>query len=171
MSTEATDRRVEVHPGKEAIVRFDPERTFTCVDECSWCCHHGVMLYESDFFELGDHASLADSTTTVQGQPFVRREAKDRSVHVGTDGAACHFLDGDGRCTLQAEHDWKPTRCSIFPLSISVADEDIVVDVRDDAERHCEGMDVSNRRLIDHLDAFLPPALWELDDPATLVEL
>lgn len=169
MTREST--RVEVHPGKEAIVRFDPDRAFHCVDECSWCCERGVLLYEPDLFGLADHASLADATTEVNGHPFVDRESKDRSTHVGPDGKACVFLDGAGKCSLHAEHDWKPTRCSVFPLEVDVVEGEIVVDVREDAERNCEGMDVGERRLIDHLEAFLPETLWELDDPRTAIEL
>ena len=158
---------MEVHPGKEAIVRFDPDRTFTCVDRCTWCCHHGVLLYEPDLFELAEYASLGESTTEFRGEPFVRREPKERDDHVDVDGAACTFLDGDGRCTLHAAHDWKPTRCSVCPLEVRRDNGKIVVDIRDDEERNCEGLDESERRLIDHLDAFLPPQLWELEDPDT----
>lgn len=171
MATEQTDPRVEVYPGKEAIVRFDPDRTFTCVDDCSWCCERGVVLYEDDLFELAEYASLTDSTAEEHGLTFVDREQKDRSDHVGPDGAACYFLDADGRCILHAEHDWKPTRCSVFPLQVTVVDDDLAVDIRADAERHCEGLDVTERRLIDHLDAFLPSLLWELSDPRTDLDL
>ena len=164
-------RRVEVHPGKEAVVRFDPDTTFECVDSCSWCCEHGVLLYEPDVHALADRESLAESTAMVRGHTFVARTPKDRDEHVATDGHACFYLDDDGRCTLHAEHDWKPTRCSVFPLEVSVENGELVIDVREDAETHCEGLDVSDRRLVDHLDAFLPPQLWELEDPATRIEL
>lgn len=164
-------RRVEVHPGCEAIVTFDPERTFDCVDSCTWCCHHGVLLYDPDFTELAEHADLTDATTTYRGRQFVPRENKDRTTHVAADGGACHFLRDDGLCALHAEGDWKPTRCSIFPLEIAVENGDILVSIRDDAETHCEGMDVTDRRLIDNLDAFLPETLWDLPDPETKVEL
>lgn len=170
VASQSGERRVEVHPGKEALVRFDPERTFTCVDSCTWCCEHGVMLYEPDLFQLAEHEPLDETTTTVRGQPFIPREDKERSQHVSLDGAACTFLDDDGRCGLQTEHDWKPTRCSVFPLEVSVEDDEIVVDIREDAERNCEGLDVTERRLIDHLDAFLPPMIWDVPDPSTHVE-
>ncbi len=130
-----------------------------------------MLLYEPDLYQLAEHASLAEATTEVRGAPFIKREEKGRENHVDVDGLACTFLDEEGRCTLQADHDWKPTRCSIFPLEISSEDGDIVVDVRDDAERNCQGMDVGERRLIDHLDAFLPPTLWELDTPDTRIRL
>ena len=159
--------RVEVHPGCEAVVDFDPSLTFECVDDCTWCCHHGVLLYEPDLFELANHAPLADATTQVRGEDFVRKEQKDRTDHVGEDGAARYFLREDGLCALHAEHDWKPARCSVFPLSVSVEDGDIHVSVRESAHEHCEGLDVSERRVVDHLDAFLPEVLWQLDDPAT----
>ena len=171
MNDSETARRVEVHPGCEAVVRFDPERTFECVDECTWCCHHGVLLYEPDVYALSERANLADATTTFRGVDFVRREPKDRNEHVAADGSACHFLREDGLCAMQAEHGWKPTRCSVFPLDVTVEDGDLHVDVRDSAERNCEGMDVSERRLIDNLDAFLPPVLWDLEDPTTEIEL
>ncbi|MFB6309698.1 MAG: hypothetical protein ABEH64_00815 [Salinirussus sp.] len=170
MSTEVGPR-VEVHPGKEAVVDFDPELTFECVDDCTWCCHHGVLLYGPDLLELADCASLAEATTEVRGEPFVRREDKDREEHVDIDGRACFFLRDDGLCALHAEHDWKPARCSVFPLHVEVEDGDIHVSVREDAERHCDGLGVSDRRVIDNLDAFLPAVLWELDDPETRREL
>lgn len=164
-------QRVEVYPGKEVVVDFDPSLTFECVDECTWCCHHGVLLYESDFFELADRASLADATTQARGADFVRKESKDREEHVGADGEACFFLRDDGLCALHAEHDWKPTRCSIFPLCVSVEDGKIHVSIREEAHEHCDGLDVSERRVVDHLDAFLPEILWDLDDPETRREL
>ena len=164
-------RRVEVHPGKEAVVEFDPRLTFECVDSCTWCCHHGVLLYGPDVYELAARANLRESTTRFRGEDFVRKEEKERESHVGPDGAACFFLGADGRCELHAEHDWKPARCSVFPLSVRVEDGDIHVDVREDAREHCEGLEVSERRLLDNLDAFLPEVLWELDDPTTRREL
>ena len=168
---ESPHRRVEAHPGKEVIVEFDPELTFECVDGCTWCCHHGVLLYEADLFELAGHASLSDATTEARGEDFVRKERKDREHDVGADGEACYFLREDGLCALQAEHDWKPTRCSVFPLGVHVENGEIHVSVREAAREHCEGLHVSERRVIDHLDAFLPELLWELDDPATRREL
>ncbi len=176
MAGSASDQRehgrwVEVHPGKEALVRFDPERTFHCVDACTWCCHHGVLLYEPDVFTLADHASLADNTVEMRGRRFVKKEEKRTDDPAGADGQACSFLDAAGKCRLQAEHDWKPTRCSVFPLEIELEAGELVVDIRQDARTHCEGLDVGDRRLIDHLDAFLPPVLWTLDDPATAIEL
>jgi uncharacterized protein len=177
VSNEGTDGReseehhVEVHPGCEAIVEFDPERTFECVDSCTWCCHHGVLLDDEDFRELGNHADLSSSTATYRGRRVVPREEKGREEHVAEDGAACHFLRDDGLCALHAEADWKPTRCSIFPLDVTIKDgsdgaDEIRVSIREEAETHCEGMDVTERRLIDHLDAFLPERLWQLSDPA-----
>ena len=162
--------RVEVHPGKEAVVDFDPDLTFECVDDCTWCCHHGVLLYESDLFELAARESLDDAVTEFRGRDFVRQAAKDHD-HAGADGQACFFLREDGLCALHDEHDWKPARCSVFPLEVSVADGDIHVGVREEAHEHCDGLDVSERRVVDHLDAFLPELLWELDDPTTKVEL
>lgn len=164
-------QRVEVYPGKTVVVDFDPSVTFECVDECTWCCHHGVMLYEPDYFELAKRASLAETTTDVRGQDFVTKEPKVRDEHVGEDGEACVFLRGDGRCSLHAEHDWKPARCSVFPLSITVEDGDLHVSIREKAETHCEGLDVSERRLVDNLDAFLPELLWELENPETRRQL
>jgi Fe-S-cluster containining protein len=163
--------RVEVHPGCEAVVDFDPSLTFECVDDCTWCCHHGVLLYEPDLLELANHAPLADATTQVRGEDFVRKEQKGRTDHVGEDGAACYFLREDGLCALHDEHDWKPARCSVFPLSVRVEDGDIHVSVRESAHEHCEGLDVSERRVVDNLDAFLPEVLWQLEDPATRREL
>jgi Fe-S-cluster containining protein len=162
--------RVEVHPGKEAVVDFDPDLTFECVDDCTWCCHHGVLLYERDLFELAARESLSEAVTEFRGRDFVRQEAKDHD-HAGADGQACFFLREDGLCALHDEHDWKPARCSVFPLEVSVADGDIHVGVREEAHEHCDGLDVSERRVVDHLDAFLPELLWELDDPTTKVEL
>lgn len=164
------DSRVEVHPGREAVVDFDPALTFECVDECTWCCTHGVLLYEEDFYELAARESL-DNTTQFRGEDFVKKESKDRDEHVGEDGEACVFLRDDGLCSLHAEHDWKPTRCSVYPLSVSVEDGDIHVDVRESAWEHCEGMNVSERKVIENLDAFLPEILWELDDPSSDREL
>ena len=169
--SESEPRRVEVHPGKEAVVEFDPDLTFECVPECTWCCHHGVLLYQEDFMELAKRASLNRSTEQMGGRDFVRREDKDREEHVDVDGAACYFLRDDGLCALHAEHDWKPTRCSVFPLSVKLEDDGIHVSVRDAAWEHCEGMNVSERRVVDHLDAFLPELLWDLDDPDTDVEI
>ncbi|WP_336325986.1 YkgJ family cysteine cluster protein [Halovenus sp. HT40] len=160
-------RRVEVHPGKEAVADFDPSLTFECVDECTWCCQHGVLLYEPDFLELANCASLSEATTQVRGEDFIRKEEKDREEHVDDEGEACFFLRDDGLCSLHAEEDWKPARCSVFPLSVSVENGDIHVSVRETAHEHCEGLNVSERRVIDHLDAFLPAVLWELDDPET----
>lgn len=163
-------RRVEVHPGKEAVVTFDPDLTFECVDGCTWCCHHGVLLYEADLLELAGCASLAEATTQFRGTDFVRKEGKAHD-NTGSDDQACYFLREDGLCALQAEHGWKPTRCSIFPLAVSVEDGDIHVSVREEAHEHCDGLNVSERRVIDHLDAFLPELLWELDNPETKREL
>lgn len=163
--------RVEVHPGKEAVVEFDPELTFECVEECTWCCHHGVLLYEPDFLELAECASLSEATTQVRGEDFIRKEPKDREEHVGEDGEACFFLRDDGLCSLHAEDDWKPARCSVFPLSVTVEDGDIHVSIRESARDHCEGLNVTERRVIDNLGAFLPAVLWELDNPESRREL
>lgn len=159
--------RVEVHPGKEVVVDFDPTLTFECVEECTWCCHHGVLLYENDLLELAARESVTESTTEHGGEPFVRREPKDREEFVDIDGEACFFLREDGLCALHAEHDWKPTRCSVFPLHVTLEDDELHVGVHDAAHEHCEGLNVSERSVIDHLDAFLPELLWELDDPDT----
>ena len=156
--------RVEVYPGKEAIVEFDPELTFECVDSCTWCCHHGVLLYERDFLELAARESLSESTTQLRGEDFIRREEKSHD-HTAPDGGACYFLREDGLCALHAEHDWKPTRCSVFPLRVTAPDGEIHVSIREKAHTYCEGLHVSERRVIDHLDAFLPELLWELDNP------
>jgi len=162
--------RREVYPGKEVVVGFDPDLTFECVDECTWCCHHGVLLYEPDLLELAAREDITDSVVDFHGHDFVQREPRDHD-HTDTDGRACYFLRDDGLCALHAEHDWKPTRCSVFPLGVRVEDGDLVAEVREAAHEHCEGLDVSDRRVIDHLDAFLPELLWELDDPATWREL
>jgi Fe-S-cluster containining protein len=167
---DGTGRRVEVYPGREAVVTFDPSLTFECVDSCTWCCHHGVLLYEQDLFELAGVAPLSEATTQFRGEDFVPKEGKDHD-HTGPDGQACYFLQEDGLCALHDEHDWKPARCSVFPLSVTVEDGDIHVSVRDSAREHCEGLNVTERRVVDHLDAFLPELLWELDDPETRREL
>lgn len=165
--SDSKTRRVEVHPGREVIVEFDPDLTFECVDRCTWCCHHGVLLYGQDLEQLANYAPLTDVTTRVGGEPFVRKQSKDRDGYVGEDGCACSFLDDDGLCSLHRDHDWKPTRCSVFPLEVFRDDEGLHVDVRQSAREHCEGLNVSERRVIDSLEAFLPPALWELEDPDT----
>ncbi len=162
--------RVEVHPDRYAVVEFDPDLTFECVDGCTWCCHHGVLLYDHDFRTLADHADLNAATTTARGEEFVRREPADHD-HTADDGAACHFLTDDGACSLHADHDWKPTRCSVFPLAVRREDGELRVDVRESAHEHCEGLDVSERRVVEHLAAFLPPPLWELADPDTHTEI
>lgn len=163
-------QRVEVHPGREVVVEFDPSLTFECVDGCTWCCHHGVLLYGEDLRELSGRESIVKATTEFKGKDFVRTESKTHD-QAGEDGRACFFLGEDGLCALQKDHNWKPTRCSVFPLCVFVEDDEIHVSVRDDAQEHCEGLGESERRVIDNLDAFLPELLWELDDPATAVEL
>lgn len=163
-------RRVEVYPGKEVVVEFDPELTFECVDGCTWCCHHGVLLYGPDVAELAQHTNLRDATTRTRGRDFIRTDEKDHD-HAAPSDEACYFLDANGRCALQAGHDWKPSRCSVFPLEITVRAGTLHVSVRAEAREHCEGLNVSTRRVIDHLDAFLPELLWELEDPTTKVEL
>jgi hypothetical protein len=54
---------------------------------------------------------------------------------------------------------------------VRVEDGDLVAAVRDAAREHCDGLGETDRRVIDHLDAFLPELLWELDDPSTWTEL
>lgn len=164
VSANAT-RRVEVYPDREVVVEFDPDLTFECVEECTWCCHHGVLLYDDDLIGLAQRANLAETTTDFRGEKFVTREEKDRDDHVAEDGCACAFLREDGLCTLHLEEDWKPTRCSVFPLSVWLEDGDLHVDIRESAHEHCEGLDVSDRSVIDNLEAFLPEILWDLDDP------
>ncbi len=165
-----TPVRVEVHPGREAVVEFDPDLTFECVDSCTWCCHHGVMLYDREFFELGTHADLNEATTEFRGEDFVRREEKDHD-ETAEDGCACHFLRGDGLCELQAENGWKPARCFVYPVSIRKEDGEMHVDIRESAWDHCEGMNESDRKIIDHLDAFLPEYLWDVENPDSVREL
>lgn len=162
-------RRVEVYPGKEAVVEFDPSLTFKCVEECTWCCHHGVLLYQPDYLELADHADLNASTTQLRGEDFVRKEDKPREDHVDEDGQACYFLREDGLCALQAESDegWKPTRCWVYPLSVRLEGGNLRVSLRDSAHEYCEGVDVTDRQVIDHLEDFLPEVLWDLPDPDT----
>lgn len=164
-------RRVEVHPGCEAVVDFDPDLTFECVPECTWCCHHGVLLYEDDLLELAKRESINASVKELRGRDFVKREEKDRDEYTDVDDHACYFLRDDGKCALHAEYDWKPTRCSVFPLEVHVENGEIHVSIRDEAHEYCEGLNVSERRVIDHLDAFLPHVLWNLDDPTTKIEL
>lgn len=154
MSTDV--RTVEVHPGKEAVVDFDIGLTFECVEECTWCCHHGVLLYEPDFLELANVADLSEATTQFRGHDFVRKPPKSRD-----------------------EHDWKSARCSVFPLEVTVepsdvtgrTGDDIHGSVREEAHEHCDGLGVPERRVIDHLDGFLPAVLWDLEDPETKREL
>ncbi|HET7323629.1 MAG TPA: YkgJ family cysteine cluster protein [Halococcus sp.] len=165
------ERRVEVHPGCEAVIDFDPELTFECVDSCTWCCQHGVLLSDHDLLELAERANLNHATTDFRGKRAIRRERKDRDEHTSADGAACYFLSDDGLCELHADYGWKPARCSVFPLEISLDDEDIHVSVREEAHDHCEGLDVSDRRVIDHLDSFLPEVLWSLRNPETEIKL
>lgn len=164
-------RRVEVYPGKVAIIEFDPDRRFTCVDSCTWCCHHGVLLYDVDHERLAECASLAASTETLRGRQFVRKDEKNRSDHVDASGEACFFLDADGLCQLQKETGWKPTRCWVYPLAVRPVEDEIAISIRDSAETKCEGMDVGDERIIDHLDAFLPPILWELSNPSSDIAL
>ncbi|WP_330632282.1 hypothetical protein [Halocatena halophila] len=163
--------RVEVYPGCEAVVEFDDALTFECVPECTWCCHHGVLLYGQDLRELAARESLDGPLKQLKGHDFIRRESKDREEFVDVDDQACYFLNDEGLCTLHAEHEWKPTRCSVFPLEIHVEDGDIHVSIREKAHQHCDGLDVSERKIVDHLDAFLPKLLWELDDPTSRIEL
>ncbi|AWB26873.1 hypothetical protein [Halococcoides cellulosivorans] len=164
--------RREVHPGRWAVLEFDPQRRFRCVEECTWCCHHGVMLYERDVFELADHDDLSAATEQIGGQSFVEREPKDRETHVAEDGCACRYLRDDGLCTLQlsGETDWKPVRCRVFPLAVERDGEVLRVSLREEAEDHCEGLDVGDP-IDDHLADLLPAALWDLDDPDTHREL
>lgn len=159
-------RSVEVYPGREVVVEFDPDLTFECIDDCTWCCHHGVLLYDRDLLELAQRANLAETTTEFRGEKFVTREEKSRDDYVGEDGQACAFLREDGLCTLHLEEDWKPTRCSVFPLGVWRGDDgDLHVDIRESAHDHCDGLGVSDRRVIDNLEAFLPELLWDLENP------
>lgn len=66
--------RLEVYSGREAVAEFDPEPAFECVDGCTWCSRHGVLRYGQDFRQLADHADLADATTPLRGERFVRQE-------------------------------------------------------------------------------------------------
>ncbi len=157
--------RVEVYPDREVVVEFDPALTFECVEECTWCCHHGVLLYDQDLIELAARANLAETTTQFRSEQFVTREPKDRSDHVGDDGHACAFLNDDGLCMLHLEEDWKPTRCSVFPLGVWREEGDLHVGIRDSAHEHCEGLNVSDRLVIENLEAFLPEVLWDLENP------
>jgi len=67
------------------VVDFDPDLTFECVDECTWCCHHGVLLYEKDLLALAAREDLAESVVEFHGHDFVRREPKAHD-HVEVDG-------------------------------------------------------------------------------------
>lgn len=129
------------------------------------------MLYESDFSALLDRESITDSVEPLFGREFITTIAQPDNEYADSEQRACYYLDSDGKCELHRTHDWKPTRCSVFPLEITVEDDELHVDIRDEARDHCEGLSVSDRRIIDHLDAFLPEVLWELDDPRTKVSL
>jgi len=59
----------------------------------------------------------------------------------------------------------------VFPLSVTLDDGELYVDIRDSAHEHCEGLNVSERRVIEELDAFLPEYLWELENPDSEREL
>jgi hypothetical protein len=121
-----------------------------------------VFLAESELAGLAEHVDTDAVTTTVDGRPKIGREDKARAEHVDVDGRACYFLNDDGLCALQVEHDWKPAACSVFPLEVTAEPDGLHVGLRGDAERNCEGLDASERRLVDHLDAFLPESLWDL---------
>ena len=110
-----------------------------------------VLLYEKDLLELAARESLSAAVTEFRGREFVRRE--------------------DGLRALHADHDWKPARCSAFPLEVYVESGDIGVTVREVAREHCKGLGVSERRVVDNLGAFLSELLWDLEDPITTVEL
>lgn len=170
MSTEVPER-VEVYPDREVVVEFDPDLTFECVDDCTWCCHHGVLLYDRDLLELAERANLAETTTDFRGEKFVTREEKRRGEHVDDDGRACAFLREDGLCALHLDDGWKPTRCSVFPLAVWREGGDLHVGVRESAHEHCDGLHVGDRRVIDELDAFLPELLWDLENPDSDREL
>lgn len=159
-------RRIEVYPGRDAIIEFDPTLTFDCIDDCTWCCHHGVYCYYSDLEELANYANLEDATTTFRGERFIRRESQDHD-HTATDGSSCRFLTEEGRCSLHATHDWKPTRCAVYPLAVEREGDALVVELRESAPDHCDGLHEGDQRLIDRLPAFLPPVLWELEEPAS----
>ena len=86
--------RVEVYPDREVVVDFDPSLTFECVDDCTWCCRHGVLLYEKDLLELAARESLAEAIAAFRGRDFLRRErlglasgerSEPRAVTSGSD--------------------------------------------------------------------------------------
>lgn len=164
--------RREVHPGCWAVLEFDPERRFRCVEECTWCCHHGVMCYERDVFALAEYDDLSAATEQIGGETFVRREAKSRDEHVAADGAACRYLRDDGLCAIQraGETEWKPVRCRVFPLAVARDGEDLRVSIREEAHEHCEGLEVGDP-IGEQLPALLPEALWALENPDTHREL
>lgn len=58
----------------------------------------------------------------------------------------------------------------MFPPEVYVDGETHVI-VREEASEHCDGLDVGERRVVGHLEAFLPELLRDLDDPTTEVEL
>lgn len=159
-----------MHPGCWVFVDLAPELTFECVESCSRCCHGGVLLYEQDRRELEAREPKADAVRWYRRWHFVTGEPKRRQAHVGEDGEACAFLRDDGRCALHARHDWKPTRCSVFPLAVTVSGGELHVTVRRFALEVCEGLGRGERRIVDGLAAFLPVLLWDLEDPSTEVE-
>ncbi|WP_254535683.1 hypothetical protein [Halomarina litorea] len=165
--SEALHRRVEVHPGCEAVVEFDPDLTFECVPQCTWCCHRGVPLFDGERADLARYVDPEAVTARVGDRDVIGREDKGREEYVDVDGRACHFLGDDGQCGLQVDHGWKPARCSVFPLSVHVEGDDLHVSLHESAGQYCEGLNVSDWRVVDHLDAFLPRALWDLPDPTT----
>ena len=78
--------RVEVSPGKEAVVDFDPSLTFECIDDCTWCRRHGVLLYERDLLKSAAWKSLSAAVTELRSREFVRREPKvDDHPHTADD--------------------------------------------------------------------------------------
>ena len=161
---------IEVHPGCRAVVELDPELVFECVQQCSWCCHIGVLLYDRDRRELQAREPSCPAIQRSGEWRFIERQPKARETHVGEDGEACFFLRDDGRCALHVEHDWKPTRCSVFPLQVFFEGGELRVAVRQVAREHCAGLGEGQRRIVDQLDELLPVLLWELGNPSTDVD-
>jgi len=170
VSADAT-RRVEVYPDREVVVEFDPDLTFECVDDCTWCCHHGVLLYDRDLLELAQRANLAETTTEFRGEKFVTREAKDRDDHVAEDGHACAFCGRTASARYTSRKTGNPLGVRSSRWASGSRDGDLHVDIRDSAHEHCEGLNVSDRSVIDNLEAFLPEVLWDLENPDSDREL
>ena len=82
---------VEVYPDREVVVEFDPDLTFECVEECTWCCHHGVLLYARDFEALAAHADLAETTTSFRGEEGIKTLEEEclGGKNLGFNGKQC----------------------------------------------------------------------------------